>query len=56
MFNDSINLIVLLDCIPVLRILASISRLKADNLFIRGPVDQDVLFCAEDEHEIKILQ
>ena len=54
MFNDSINLIVLLDSIPVLRILAAISRLRAGNLFIRGPVDHDILCSAEDEHDIKI--
>ena len=56
MSNDPINLIVLLDSMPVLRILAAISRLKAGNLFIRGPVDQDMLCPAEAEHEIKILQ
>ena len=55
-FIDSINVIVLLDSIPVLRILAAMSRLKAGNLFIRGPVDHDILCFAVAEHEISILQ
>ena len=52
MFHNFMNLNVLFDSTPVLKIVEVISKFIAGSRFKRGPVDQDISWFGSDEHDI----